>query len=299
VNLAGIDTNLVVALHALLQERSVTRAARRLGLGQPATSHALARLRAHFGDELLVRSGREMVLTGCGRRLFDPVAAVVAGLEQVFSPPGAFDPATSRRVFRVAATDNLELYVLPRLAPLIEKEAPHVRLRFFHLPEDWPSALRRGDMELKLGRKAPLGPGFHDEDLFRDRMVCVVRRGHPLRGPLTLPAYEGLRHILISPHAAPSPLDALLEARGVRREIVLTLAHFVVAPSIVAHSDYALTAPERLVAATSPGLRLRSLALPIRLPGYALSQVWDRALDADEGHRWLRGAIRRASAAAG
>src|SRR5262249_52469512 len=117
MDLGSVDTNLLLALRALLRECSVSRAARTLGLAQSSISHALARLRRHFQDRLLVPAGRDLVLTQRAKTLVEPVEAAFAQLERVFAPGPDFHPATSPRTFHVAAPDNLELYVLPRLAP--------------------------------------------------------------------------------------------------------------------------------------------------------------------------------------
>lgn len=295
MNLAGVDTNLVVALHALLQERNVTRAAKRLGLGQSATSHALSRLRTHFDDPLLVRVGRGLALSEKAKTMVAPAAAAIAQLERVLSPPAPFDPRTSRRVFRIATTDNLMLYVLPRLAAIVQGEAPGIGLRFHHLPADWTEGLKRGDFELKLGRKYRLASPLRGEDLFRDRLVCVVRRGHPAGKRLTLRQYAALSHILVAPgETEGGVMDAVLEGQGLERHIAITVPHFLAALFVAANSDHALTIPSRLVAATAPTLDLRSIALPVNPAEHTLSQVWAERSDFDDGHRWLRASIRRA-----
>lgn len=305
MNLAGIDVNLVVALHALLQERNVSRAAKRLGLGQSATSHALARLRAQLDDALLVRTGRTFELTPKAKALLEPVAVAVAHLERVFEPPEPFVPGTSRATFRIAATDNLALYVLPRLTQLLAKEATHVDVRFLHLPKDWQTALLRDDFDLKLGRKYRVGPPLESEDLFRDELVCVVRRGHPIsrlratKAPLTLRQYAALSHILVAPGETERGfMDDLLAREGLERRVALTVPHFLVALFAVASSDHALTIPARLVDIAGPALRLRALPLPSRPPSYVLSQVWAQRSTPDAGHQWLRSMVRRAVRAA-
>ncbi|PTL75834.1 LysR family transcriptional regulator [Vitiosangium sp. GDMCC 1.1324] len=296
MNLGGIDTNLVVALHALLSERNVTRAARRVGLGQSAMSHALARLRDWFRDPLLVRVGRQMVLTERAQALLGPAASAVSSLERVFQQPEPFEPRTSSRVFRIASTDNLELYALPRLAAILAKEAPNVDLRFHHLPKDWMTALERGDFELKLGRQYPIAPTLREEELFRDQLICVVRRGHPLAGTrLTLRQYAAASHVLISPgETARSTIDELLAQRGLQRRIAITVSHFLVAPFVVAASDHLLTIPSRLVEAVAPALRLETVTAPLRTEAYTMTQVWAERSESDAGHRWLRNALRRA-----
>ncbi|HWL88917.1 MAG TPA: LysR family transcriptional regulator [Polyangiaceae bacterium] len=298
--LRGIDTNLIVALHALLHERNVTRAAKSVGLGQSAMSHALSRLRAHFDDALLVKAGRSMVLTERAVSLILPVEIAISHFERVFVHEEKFDPRTADRTFRIVATDNLEFYLLPKLVALLEREAPKVALRVHQLAHDWPGALQRGDADLKLGRKYKIASGLRSQDLLEERFVCVVRKDHPLasRRALTLAEYAGLLHVVVSPSAglgdvASGYVDALLSKHGLERRIVLTVPHFLVAPFVVAANDVVLTASERLLAPFRRSLGLRTVALPLRLANYKLTQVWAERSHDDQGHQWLRQAIAR------
>jgi DNA-binding transcriptional LysR family regulator len=306
VDLRGINTNLVVALRALLVRRNVTRAAKDVGLTQSSMSHALGQLRAHFDDALLVPAGRELVLTERAKSLVEPVVDAVERLERVFARAEPFDPRSSRRTFRIASSDNMELYVLPRLAAVL-KDAPGIDVRVRALPEDWEKSLQRGEIDLKLGRKYPIGHGLTSQTLSKERFACVVRRGHPAPSKPTLRDYADLDHLVISPmgdsegstsatrtRTPASPLghvDAVLERHGLRRRVVLTVPHFLVAPFVVAQSDLVLTVPVRLLDHVAKPLRLRHIELPVRLAGYELSQVWATRSDDDEAHRWLRGAI--------
>jgi DNA-binding transcriptional LysR family regulator len=301
MKLSGVDTNLVIALRALLVHRSVTRAAKDVGLGQSSMSHALARLRAHFDDPLLIPVGRELVLTERAKSLRQPVAAAVGELERVFTRTEPFDPATSRRVFRIASTDNLELYLMPRLAALLGTAAPHIDIRVCALPEDWIAQLQRGDIDLKLGRKYSIPPSLESQDLSREQFGCVVRHGHPARAKPTIRQYAALDHLLVAPTAGPNAepaglIEDTLRRRGVSRRIRMTVPHFLVAPFVVASSDLALTAPARLLAPFIPRLRLRRLALPFKLQAYTLSQVWAERSRDDEAHRWLRATIAKLAA---
>jgi len=299
--LRGIDANLIVALRALLHERNVTRAAKSVGLGQSSMSHALARLRAHFDDALLVQVGRAMVLTERGKSLISPVELAVSQLERVFLRTEKFDPRTAERTFRIVGTDNLELYLLPKLMLLLAREAPKIDLRVHHLPQNWVDVLERGEADLKLGRKYKIDPSLRSQDLLDERFVCVLRKGHPLavRPRLTLAEYVGLSHVLVSPSAgladaAAGPVDAILSKQGLERRIALTVPDFLVAPFVVAANDLALTVSERLAASFERSLKLRLVELPIRLAAYKLTQVWAERAHDDDGHRWLRDAIVRA-----
>lgn len=294
----GVDTNLVTALHALLSQQNVTRAAKDVGLSQSSMSHALARLRAHFDDPLLVPAGRKLVLTDRAKSLIEPTALAVARLEAVFARSESFNPKTSRMVFRIAATDNLELYVLPELAASLQKTAPQVTIRVCALPRDWMTALRRGEIDLKLGRKSQVADGVESQDLSKEQYACVVRRGHPAPARPTLQQWAALDHLLITPTAGPEvepsgAVDALLAKHALRRRTAMTVPHFLVAPYIVARSDLVLTAPARLLAQFIEPLELRRLTLPIRLGSYTLSQVWATRTRDNEAQRFLRAAVAR------
>lgn len=296
MQLRGVDTNLIIALRALLVHQNVTRAAKEVGLGQSSMSHALARLRAHFDDPLLVPAGRRLVLTERAKALVEPVAEAVSRLEGVFARAEPFDPRTSKRTFRIAATDNVELYLLPRLAVLLQKSAPGVDVRVTALPEDWVMALQRGDIDLKLGRKYVVPDSLESQELSQEAFCCVVRRGHAAPAKPTVREYAELEHLLITPTPVPrarrfGPIDEALAKHGLRRRVVMTVPHFLVAPFVVASSDLVLTAPVRLVAPFTELLRLRRFALPFQLSGYQLSQVWASRSSDDEAHRWLRGVV--------
>jgi len=301
MQLGNVDTNLVLPLLALLRHQKVTRAAREVGLSQSSMSHALARLRAHFADPLLVPAGRALVLSERGRALVEPVAAAVTALERVFAPAERFDPRTSRRAFRIAATDNVEMYVLPELAATLGAAAPGVEVMVYALTDDWAAALERGDVELKLGRKYAVPSAFESQDLSDEPFACVVRRGHPAPARPRLEEYAALEHIEVTPSTPrgvepANHVDAILAEANLSRRIVMSVPHFLVAPFVVASSDLALTAPARLLRPFIAALRLRRLALPVKLGTYKLSQVWAARSRDDEGLRWLRAAIARSLA---
>jgi DNA-binding transcriptional LysR family regulator len=197
-------------------------------------------------------------------------------------------------MFRLASTDNLGLYVLPKLLASLRKKAPAIDLRVRALPEDWSGALQRGELDLKLGRKSALHGPLVQQELSQERFACVVRRGHPVRAKPSLREWAALEHLVVTPTAAADAsgvVDALLAQHGLTRRIALSVPHFMVAPHVIASSDLVLTAPERLLAPFVRSLKLRVLRTPLRLPEYALSQVWATRSDHDEAHRWLRRAI--------
>jgi DNA-binding transcriptional LysR family regulator len=297
MQLSGIDMNLLVALQALLVHRCVTRAGREIGLSQSSMSHALARLRAHFKDSLLVPVGRELVLSERAKNLIEPVADAIARLERVFGTVEPFDPTTSRRRFRIASTDCLALCVLPQLAAILQQTAPGIEVRVCALHDGWIGSLERGDLDLKLGPKCPQLPtSFESQDLLDQQLACVVRGGHTAPAKLSVREYAQLDHLVVAPTGPASvepsdPIDEVLERQGLKRRIIMTVPHFMVAPFVVASSDVVLTAPERVLSSSIKSLGLRRLELPLKLTGYTLSQVWAARANEDEAHHWLRATI--------
>ena len=189
----------------------------------------------------------------------------------------AYDPKTSDRVFRIVGTDNLELYLLPRVAALLETEAPSVSIRFHPLRKEWARALQTGDADLKLGRSYEVPSGLHGQDLLEERFVCAVRTHHPVKR-LDLATYTKLRHVAIAPTLAltdayTSVIDELLAERGLRRHVALTVSQFLAAPFVVQSSNLVLTASERLLGSFATSLGLRLVRPPIALQSYRLSQV--------------------------
>lgn len=280
----------LVALDALLDTRSVSAAAARLGVTQSAMSHTLARLRDRFGDPLLVRSGRSLVPTARAEEMAPRLRAAVRELAAAVDVGPSFDPATTHRTFQLAATDLVELVLLPRLLARLATSAPNVDL-LLRAPGGAIDAVLAGDLDLAIvllrGDHAPTG--LRARALFHERFVCLMRRGHPLAGNLTLEAYVGARHALIAPSGGRGGIvDDLLEARGLRRRTALLLPTFLVVPHIVATTDLIVTLPEQVARTFSPLLPLHTEPPPLDTPGFTMSMVWHERNDREPGLTWLR-----------
>lgn len=298
-NMEPIDLNLLLPLDALLQEGSVTRAARRVGLSTPAMSHALARLREQIGDPVLVRAGREMVLTPRAEELKPRIHALVAEARAAMTPEASFSPAVLERTFRIHATDHVVTVLGAELDKRVAAEAPRVSLQFLPTAQDDSVPLREGSIDLAVGIYGQLPPEMRIRQLFTDRFVCVVRDGHPTVGrKLTLEAFVALEHIQIAPRGKPGGyLDDTLAQRGLHRRVARAVPYFLAALHLVAETDYVLTVSERVARALAPRLGLRILEPPLPLRPYALSLLWHPRMDGDAGHRWLREVFARAAAA--
>lgn len=301
-SISGIDVNLVVALDALLQESSVIGAARKVGLSQPAMSHALARLRTELDDPLLVRVGRRMVLTARAKALAPHARDIVERLAGLFSPPPTFEPKTSTRRFVMAATDYVQLVLLPPLGLRLRSHAPGIDLGVQSMDRARViEALRDGSLELAAGlplRDPP--PDLIQAELFRDRFVGLARRGHPrVRRQMALADLAALEHILVSPGQG-SPrgfLDGALEAQGLARRVALTVPSFLVVPHLVAESDRVAILAEGVVRPFLGLLPLRTFEIPVSPPVDRISMVWHRRHDDDAGHGWLRAQLLAAASA--
>lgn len=297
VNLGAVDMNLLVALDALLAEQSVTRAARRVGLTQPAMSHALSRLRELLGDPLFVRTRAGMEPTARALALAPTLSRSLADIERAIAEPPRFEPAIAKRVFSIATTDYTEFILLPSLVPRLVREAPGVDLHVRNAPNGL-SELEQGTLDVVIRPSlAATKAGIHSEPLFEERFVCVVRRGHPLaKRKLTLDRYCRAAHVLVSPHGPRSGfVDEQLEKVGRSRRVSLVLQHFLVAPHVIASTDLIATVGERIARAFERMLGLAVLALPLEVPPLALSQFWHERQQHDPALLWLRGELRAAT----
>jgi DNA-binding transcriptional LysR family regulator len=293
-----VDSNQLIALDALLRERSVTRAAAAVGIGQPGMSHALQRLRAHFGDALLVRGEGGLALTPRASALVEPVRHAVAALDQVFAVSRPFDPRRSTRLIRLAATDHVGCILLPPFLRILQEEAPGMDLDVMPVTAG-PSAnpLASGAIDLALGVFPDLPAAIRRQHLFDDRFVCLVRKDHPVvRRGLTLKRYLSLTHILVAPRGTrEGKVDVLLRARKLERRIGVTVPHFLLAPLLAARSDCVVTMTERLARCFEQMLDVRVLEPPLPLPPYDLVQIWHERNQNDSAHRWVRQALFRAA----
>jgi DNA-binding transcriptional LysR family regulator len=291
MSLGGTDLNLVIALKALLEEGNVTRAGAKIGKSQPAMSTALARLRRHYKDELLVRVGRDYELTPFARALIPSVQQTVTSVESALDIGRRFDPSTSRHVFRLTATDYAITVLAEPLLGRISELAPGMRLEFDAIPLDMHES-ERGLMHCDA-LIAPLGFGFPGsyEPLFRDRFVCVADPSNPrLRdGRLDLADLEALPHAVRScggTHVAPA--DRVMDELGVRRRIQVTTVGWLPLPFLVAGTDLVAIMPERLAHRVAVPLGLTMAEPPFGRVELIETLWWHPDRAGTPEHAWLR-----------
>jgi len=293
-----IDLNLLVALGALLEDRNLTRAGERIGVSQPAMSAALARLRRHFGDELLEREGRGYRLTVLGEQLLPAVREALRQFELTLQRSPQFDPADSDREFSIAASDYAVSILADPLLRLVKRTAPRIRLHLHSLPPGLAMASQVLSMyDVLIG---PVGfdfPGRHVE-LFRDRLVCVV---DPVASGLTggaLSLEELGRRPLVEPTFEPggrTPVDWALDGLEVGRQTRVRVFGWLTVPFALAGTEMVAIMPERLAQLATQSTRLAILEPPFDQVEMVEAAYWQPNRSDDPAIRWLLGALQDAA----
>lgn len=298
-SLSAIDLNLLVVLRALLTERHVTRAASQLGLSQSATSHALARLRELYGDPLLVRSGRSLEPTPRAVELLPSLLRGLSELEGGVQGSAPFEPSKAHRALRIGAADYVQAVLVEHLVALLQKEAPGIDLQV----TSYVSVLEQLEadaLDMAVVAAGPMPRKFSQQPLFSDRFTCILRDQHPAlrRSRFSLGQYLELGHVLVAPGGTPgSVVDTALGRRGLSRRVVLQVSSFLVAPLVIADTDFVSTGPERLLARMSARFPLRVVPAPLKLPRIELRLAWHSRWDHDPAHQWMRDALLRTARA--
>ena len=293
-NLRGTDLNLLVPLQALLEERSVTRAALRVHLSQPAMSRALERLRETFSDDLLVRFGKRYSLTPRGSALLEELNLLLPKVEGLWRKK-PFSAASATGCLKLAMTDQMTALLLPALIATMSREAPNVDLQIVQWHETTFQNLLAGQLDLVV---SPLTAPFPllVEGILPERFVCLVSRSHPFRkNSFTLAQYLAEKHIILEVEPGQQTLvDRPLSALGKRRKAALRLPFYVLALDAVENTSLVLTIPERLAIRRMNPLKTRLVQAPEEIPPYHQSMSWPDRLNVDPLHSWFRDCLRAA-----
>ncbi|MDN7697065.1 LysR family transcriptional regulator [Burkholderia semiarida] len=298
-----LDARLMRILLVLLTERTVSRAAVRLNMSQPATSAALKRLRTLLGDPLLVRSRYGMVPTEFGARLIEPLRNALRVIDFIRIQQPTFDARTSVRTYRIGCPDYLNVLFVPKLVALFRERAPNAQLVFHPLGDgfDDERALADGELDVVIDNRPARRSRFRQDDLFDDRVVCLMRATHPLarRGAMTAAGFAAAPQLCPTPSwlEASGAIDRQLERVGLQRRIVVTLPHFELAAHALVRADLILTTTYRLARHYAKLLPLAAVALPAEPPDIVYRMTWNESGSCVEGVRWLRGLIAEATRA--
>src|SRR5437762_12750182 len=290
MDIRAVDLNLLKAFDALIRERAVTRAARRIGLSQPAMSHALSRLRGLFADDLFVRTPDRMEPTARAREIAPLVSAAIEHIEAALNLGVGFDPATSAGIFTAGMAEYAEVALVGRLAESFARHAPRATLRLTPLTGlEAAEQLERGAIDVAAAHLRAVPAHLDSVALLRDSFVLIARRGHPLAAqPLSLEAYAALDHVLVSPRGdTTGAVDRAIADRGLKRRIALLVATYLAVPAVLAASDLVATVPQRTARqiAAIAEIEIMPLAIDLSVP---VSMAWHRRAASEPAQIWFR-----------
>ncbi|HEX7889567.1 MAG TPA: LysR family transcriptional regulator [Ramlibacter sp.] len=296
-----IDLHLIRVLHTVLTERSVSRAALKLGMYQPAVSASLKRLRELAGDPLLVRSGAGMVPTDAGLRMIEPSASILRAAEMLFSDARGFEPQTATTTFRVAAADYLDPQFLPQLVSVVKSEAPFSQIEIHPLSAaaDYHAQLAEGQVDVVVGNWLQPPEDLHLGKLFSDEIVCLVSRDHPaVKRGWTQESWLECEHIAPTPThpGARGVIDEFLEGQGLARHITARCPHFGLLPRMVASSLLVLTTGRQFCERFTDRLPVQILKCPVDFPALVYYQLWHERTHQSAAGRWLRERVKAVAA---
>ena len=289
--LGQLNLNLLPALDALLRERNVSAAARRMGVSQSAMSHSLGKLRVLLDDPLLVTSGRKMAPTPRGKQIAAALPSALAALEKALAGPADFDPRVAECRFRIATFDYFEFTTLPDVLDYLRDHAPGIRLDIERLDSASIARLVAGDIDFIFGGESMTMPSsLMRRLLYRDPFAVIARPEHPaIKGRLTLKQYIALDHVLIAVEGGQrGVVDRALERSGSSRRVALRLPHFSTAALAVVHSNMVCTLASTVAHRAKELYGVRVLTPPLELPSAGAVAWWPRQHHDDPARRWFR-----------
>ncbi|EDX89620.1 LysR family transcriptional regulator [Alcanivorax sp. VBW004] len=301
MNIGAADLNLLKYLDVLLREQNVTRAAEQLGITQPAMSNSLKRLRELFGDPLLIRTSDGMTATERAQELRPLVRQILSQAEQLFTPEDVFQPADSRRVFRIMTSDYAEATLVPHIVRRLRAEAPNVVLDFLTPSDVSYQDMEQGRVDMAVNRFNEIPGSFHQVSLWKDSFSCLLNRDNPIAEGFDLDSYLSAQHIWVSKTGFgvgfgmnPEKLGGLgwidhaLEQLGKSRKISIFTRHYQMPALLAMNNDLVATLPSRVARMQAQNERLLIKQPPFDIPEFELKMAWSSLLHHNVAHRWLR-----------
>lgn len=296
IDLAAIDLNLLVAFEALWEQRSVTKAAEQLQIGQPAMSASLNRLRVLLDDELFVRLGRTMQPTLKAQTLAPGILAALQQVRQTLTNRQTFDPALSDRTFAIGSSDYTSFVLVPSLLALNQQIAPSINFQMIGFEKDSVGdLLEQGAIDLALGVFPNPPRQTRSEPILSERFVGVARRKHPglKRGRMDLTTFVAYSHALTTLRRdSQGEIDKVLSTQNLERRIALTTPHMLILPFAIATSDVVAALPYRIAHRLASTCDLTIFELPVSTTPWMISMLWSTLSDQDAGNCWLRHRIK-------
>ncbi|MDB5759818.1 MAG: LysR family transcriptional regulator [Burkholderia sp.] len=294
MELKDVDLNLLLVFHHLLIERRVSVVAEKLGVTQPGVSNALKRLRLLLGDELFLRTSRGMEPTPYATQLAEPIGSALRTIHDSLNEVSTFDPATSTRKFTLGMSDIGEIHLLPRLMETLAVYAPSVSISTVrNTMVNLQDEIEAGRVDLAIGLLPQLKSGYFQRRLFKQRYVCMFRKGHALdKQGLTVEEFAQADHVIvISGGTGHAIVEQSIEREGIKRNIRLTVPHFVAVGHILSTSNMIATVPERYAMECAVPFGLKYAQHPVALPEVDINVFWHAKFHKDPASQWMRGII--------
>jgi DNA-binding transcriptional LysR family regulator len=292
MDIESIDLNLLRIFDALMRTKSVSEAGHLIGLSQPATSFALAKLRRACGDQLFVRTTRGMQPTPRATAMAGPVRHVLDVVEREVFQLAHFDPRTTTRMFTLSMSDIGEMVFLPKLLRRLGQESCGIDIKVVTMPpQQLERAMEAGDVDIALGYFPDLvKANFFQQRLFLSSFICAMRADHPVIGDeLTMKQFLAASHAVVHAEGRSQEiLEKFLESRGIKRRIALHIPHFMSIPFLLMDSDHIFTVPRPGAEAFSKLANIKMFAPPMKIPNIELKQHWHSRYQHDPASQWLR-----------
>lgn len=293
MDLKDIDLNLLVVFNQLLVERRVSAVATTLGLSQPAVSNALNRLRKLLDDELFLRTSRGMEPTPFALQLAEPIAYALNTIHSTLNDRTTFAPASSTRKFALGLSDIGEINFLPKMMNRLNELAPNISVSTLrNTTSNLQDAMEAGQVDLAMGMLPQLKAGYFQRRLFKQRYVCMFRKGHALdKGQISLEEYCAAEHLVVVPPASGhAEVNESIERKGIRRNIRLTVPHYVAVGHILATptNNMVTTVPESYAKQCMDPFGLTYVDHPLALPEIDINLFWHAKYHKEPGNKWLR-----------
>ena len=288
------DLNLLPVFLALMEERSVTRAANRLGITQPALSNSLNRLRDMLKDPLFIRERYGIRPTQLAEEIAPTIEAALAQLDELIVHQQDFEPASAERLFLIAPNSYVELVLMPPLVARLRELAPGIKLRLTPFGNDLAdTGVSSGTTAMVLGRIIDPPDNLVVQHLMDDGLACVVRRNHPDVGDsLSRDLYESLKHVnVLPPGRIRAGVFQALGQQNLKREVAVSVTHFLAVPEMIAVTDYCATLPRLICRSLERDPRLKVIPAPVDLGTFPVEMAWHVRYRHDPAHRWLRSLV--------
>lgn len=294
-----IETKFLRILEVILAEKNITRAARRLSMSQPAVSAALKRIRSLLGDQLVVSDGKTLILTERAERIHESIKRTLIDIQNIMLDKAAFDPAESTETFKIATTDNISQHFFSHLFGQIYRKAPQVKVELISFGQDIDpfAALKEGSADVAVGNWAELPDNLHYSQLYVDAMVCLVRKGHPYAEGISKQQYLEAAHVAPSPYSVGKRgvVDTYLSRHRLKRNVVVTVPYFHLAPYAIIETDLIFTVNRSLANLFASHLDLVVLDSPLAFPKVRYVQLWHERTHMSPALTWLRKEITQAA----